>query len=136
HAEEQIDAVNSVLDEIGAAGKPTLMVFNKVDLLQNVFAIEPYLARFPNAVAISAQTGQGIPNLLSELGTLLRPIREFVELSVPHANTGLIARLHSMGQVVERNYQGKTARFKARIPPYLLAEFEPFIVGNGSGNGH
>ena len=32
-AEEQIQAVNTVLEEIGAAGKPTLMVFNKIDRL-------------------------------------------------------------------------------------------------------
>jgi hypothetical protein len=33
-----------------------------------------------------------------------------------------------VGQVVERNYNGKTARFKARIPPHLREEFAPFVV--------
>ena len=40
-----------------------------------------------------------------------------------------IARLHEVAQVVERRYNGKTAKFKARIPPHLHEEFAPFIVG-------
>jgi hypothetical protein len=36
--------------------------------------------------------------------------------------------LHAVGQVIERDYNGKTAYFKARIPPYLRGEFTPFIV--------
>jgi hypothetical protein len=51
---------------------------------------------------------------------------------VPHDRAAVIARLHEVGQVVERNYKGKTARFKARIPPNTRREFEPFIV-NGNG---
>jgi hypothetical protein len=40
----------------------------------------------------------------------------------------VIARLHSVAQVIERDYDGDTARFRARIPPHLHAEFAPFIV--------
>ncbi|MEO7299303.1 MAG: GTPase HflX [Verrucomicrobiota bacterium] len=127
-AEEQILAVNSVLEEIGAAGKPTIMVFNKIDRFEKDDLLNKFYARFPNAVGISAKTGAGIPSLLAELSTQLRPIREFVELDVPHHHTALIARLHEVAQVIERNYEGVSARFKARIPPHFHAEFAAFIV--------
>jgi GTP-binding protein HflX len=127
-ADDQILAVNSVLEEIGAAGKPTLMVFNKVDRFATEEMLNNYLEKFPGAVGISAKSGQGIPELLAELGSLLRPVREFVELSVPHHDSAIMARLHSMAQVVERNYDGETARFKARIPPHLHQEFAPYII--------
>ena len=127
-AEEQILAVNSVLEEIGAAGKPTIMVFNKIDRFENDDSLNKFYGRFPHAVGISAKTGAGIPSLLAELGTQLRPIREFVELDVPHHHTALIARLHQVAQVIERNYEGVSAKFKARIPPHFHAEFAPFIV--------
>ncbi|MGO9200507.1 MAG: GTPase HflX [Limisphaerales bacterium] len=128
-AREQIQAVDAVLGEIGAEGKPTLMVFNKIDQLNGSRdALTPFLERYPRGVALSAATGQGIPALLSELSSQLRPIREFMELSVPHDQAGVIARLHEVGQVVERDYNGKTARFKARIPPHLHEEFAPFFV--------
>jgi GTP-binding protein HflX len=129
-AEEQIRAVNTVLEEIGAAGKPTLMVFNKIDRLKNGELVHRYLERYPNGAAVSAATGEGFPALLGELGSRLRPVREFVELKVPHTASAVIARLHAVGQVIERNYNGASAHFKARIPAHLHAEFAPFIVRN------
>jgi GTP-binding protein HflX len=118
-----------VLKEIGAEGKPTLMVLNKIDQLNGSRdTLGRFTERFPGSVAISARNGEGIPALLSELGSQLRPIRDFIELSVPHDKAGVIARLHEVAQVVHRNYNGKTARFKARIPPHLREEFAPFIV--------
>jgi GTP-binding protein HflX len=128
-AEQQVQAVDTVLKEIGADGKPTLMVFNKIDQLNGRHnALSRSLEHHPNGVAISATTGEGIPALLAELGSQLRPLREFMELSVPHEQSGVIARLHEVAQVVERDYNGKTARFKARIPPHLHEEFAPFVV--------
>ncbi len=128
-AAEQIQSVETVLGEIGAEGKPTLMVFNKVDQLNGSRdGLTRFLEHYPRGVALSAATGEGIPALLAELGSQLRPIREFLELSVPHDRAGIIARLHEVGQVVERDYNGETARFKARIPPHLREEFAPFLV--------
>ena len=135
-AEEQIASVNAVLEEIGAAGKPTLMVFNKIDKLENPALVDMFLASHQHAVAISAERGDGLPALRAQLGTSLRPVREFVELSVPHENAAAIARLHSQAQVVERNYRGRKAKFKARIPPHLIPEFQPFIIANGKTGKH
>jgi GTPase len=126
-AEEQIDAVNTVLMEIGAAEKPVLMVFNKIDRITG--GIAPLLReKYPHAVSISARTGEGIAPLLAELGTQLRPIREFLDLRVPQERAAVIARIHAVGQVVESRYSGKNARFKVRIPPHHHAEFAPFLV--------
>jgi GTP-binding protein HflX len=128
-AEEQIEAVNTVLKEIGADGKPTLMVFNKVDRLNGHASVLPrFMEKHPNAVAISAREGDGIPNLMAELGSQLRPVREFVELAIPHDRAEVIARVHEVGQVVQRSYSGSKAKLKARIPPHLHEEFAPFLV--------
>jgi len=128
-AAEQIAAVNAVLQEIGAEGKPTLMVFNKSDQLNgSQEKLSAFLEQYPHSVVISALSGDGLPALTAELSTQLRPIREFLELSVPHDQSGVIARLHEVGQVIERDYTGETARFKARIPPHLHGEFASFII--------
>jgi GTP-binding protein HflX len=126
-AEEQIAAVNSVLKEIGAEGKPVLMVFNKLDKL-NGSALNGLREKFPQAVEISATTGEGVSHLLAELGTQLRPMREFLELKIPHEQSAVIARLHKVGQIIERRYNGKTAKFKVRIPPHHHAEFASYIL--------
>jgi GTP-binding protein HflX len=126
-AAEQIDAVNDVLLEIGAGEKPVLMVFNKLDRLDG--GIAPVMRdKYPHAVSISAKTGEGIEPLLAEIGTQLRPIREFLDLRVPLTEAAVIARLHAVGQVVESRYNGKNARYKVRIPPHLHGEFAAFVV--------
>lgn len=126
-AAEQLQAVNRVLEEIEADGKPTLMVFNKIDRLENRESVRRILEQHPHAVAASAQTGEGLDGFLAELGTVLRPLREFVELHVPHGEAAVIARLHSVAQVVERNYEGEVACFKARVPPHYLREFQRYL---------
>jgi len=127
-AQEQIDAVNTVLMEIGAAEKPVLMVFNKIDQVNGGGTLNRLREQFPNSVAISARTGEGIAPLFAELGTQLRPIREFLDLRVPQEKAAVIARIHAVGQVVTSRYTGKTARFKVRIPAHLHAEFAAFVV--------
>jgi len=129
-ATDQINSVNTVLDEIGARGKPTLMVFNKIDRIGSAELVLRFREHFPHAVAVSAKTGEGVSELLAELGTSLRPIREFVQLEVPHSESAVIARLHQTAQVVERDYNGEKAQFKARIPPHLHAEFAPYIIAD------
>ena len=134
-AGEQIAAVNAVLAEIGAGEKPTIMIFNKMDRLNpggtgagGMGALNRLREHHPHAVAISATTGEGIASLLAEIGPQLRPKREFLELRVPHGQAAVIARLHKVGQVIERRYSGKTARFKVRLPPQYHDEFAPFIA--------
>jgi len=127
-AEDQIQAVNTVLAEIGAAEKTTLMIFNKMDRPHDAGVLNRLQERYPHAAAISAVTGDGIASLLSEIGTQLRPKREFLELRVPHEQAAVIARLHQVGQVISRSYRGPAARFKARIPPHYHDEFAPYIV--------
>jgi GTP-binding protein HflX len=131
-AGEQIQSVNSVLEEIGATGKPTIMVFNKIDRLNldgnGNGSAHAFLAQHPNGVGVSAKTREGLPVLLQELNNQVRPVREFMELSVPHEASAVIARLHAVAQVVERDYNREKAWFKVRLPPHLHDEFAPFIV--------
>ena len=126
--EDQIAAVNEVLAEIGAADKPTLMVFNKVDRVGHGQLLERYLLQYSSAVGISAAAGLGIDELLAQLALVLKPVRDLVELNVPYSHAPVMARLHAVGQVLEREYNGQTAWFKARIPPQLRREFEHYIL--------
>jgi GTP-binding protein HflX len=128
--EEQQLAVNTVLKELGVGEKPVLTVLNKIDRFNTADLVHGWLERFPTAVAVSAKTGAGFPALLAELGSRLRPVREFVELAIPHGEAAVVSRLHEVAQIVERKYDGDTARFKARIPPQVRADFARFIVAD------
>src|SRR3954471_137101 len=70
--EMQIDAVTSVLDEIAAAHLPQLLAFNKADLAAEAGA--RLAARHPGSVAVSAETGKGIDDLLQAIADRLRAL--------------------------------------------------------------
>ena len=127
-AHQQIEAVNAVLTELGAADKPTLMVFNKVDREVGASVSARLIQEFPNAVGISARMGTGLKELMAELGVMLRPVRELVHLAIPHDQAPLIARLHAVAQVLETDYKGARAKFLAQVPPHIVHEFKAFIV--------
>jgi len=128
-AAEQIAAVNEVLKEIQADDKPTLMVFNKTDLLPARNGNLHWLREHDHAVAISARKKQGLDELLAELGTMLRPIRAHLSLTIPQSNGQALARIRAIGQVDEELYEGNQVHLKARIPPHLREEFAPYIQG-------
>lgn len=126
--DEQIKAVNTVLEEIKAHEKPCMMVFNKIDQVESSGIIEHYLETHGPAVAISAKSRQGFDSFLAELGTQLRPIRQFLELKIPQEKTQVMARLYEVGQVEDRRFEGNDAFFKVRIPPQCHHEFEPYLL--------
>ena len=72
YLERHIEAVESVLEEIGALGRPRLLVFNKMDALEDEVAQLGLRARFPGAKFISAMNRQGIPELRDEAIRRLR----------------------------------------------------------------
>ena len=126
--EEQIEAVNVVLDELGVADKPTLMVFNKIDRVTTPGLAKRFTDLHPNSIVVSASTGEGFEAFMAELGKQLRPVREMLVLSIPHSQSQVIAQLHEVGQVLERDYDAAEAVFKALIPPSHRATFEPVII--------
>ena len=62
-AETHIKAVHSVLDELGASARPTLIVFNKVDKLTDRSDLEELKADHPHSVCVSGLTGEGLGEL-------------------------------------------------------------------------
>jgi GTP-binding protein HflX len=96
--DQQIEAVRSVLEEIGADGIPELLVVNKSDR-------GPRAARFaelhPGSVAVSAIDGTGIDELLRAIGDRLRIADRVVELVVPFARGDVLAAVHREGEVVD-----------------------------------
>lgn len=125
-AVEQIQAVDEVLKEINGDDKPTLMVFNKVDQLPERNGNLHWLREYDHAVAMSARTGEGMEELMAELGTMLRPIRQCLHLRIPAANGAAQARVRALGQIDEEHYEGEWVHLYARIPAHAQAEFEAF----------
>ncbi|NBV27108.1 MAG: GTPase HflX, partial [Actinobacteria bacterium] len=100
NAEEQIEAVRIVLDDIGAGEVPELMVFNKADVEPSWTA--ELVARREGSIAVSALTGQGMERLIETVGDRLRSGDRVVTLRFPAGRGDLIAAAHREGDVVAK----------------------------------
>lgn len=125
---EQSVAVGAVLKEIGAAEKPAMVVFNKVDRLGGCGVAERLAELYPEAVRVSARTGEGFGDLLAELGKRLKPVRQEMVLRIAPDQSSTIARAHALGQVVESRFEGELTVLRVYLPPHCRAEFERFEV--------
>jgi GTP-binding protein HflX len=126
--DEQIRAVNSVIKELDAFDKQTLIVFNKIDLLDNKELVEIYRKRFPGSVAISARTGEGVGALVQALQHELASWRLRSRFRIRASESALIAEIHRVGHVLELRYEGSDAIIVAHIPPQLEQKVAPFAL--------
>ena len=126
--DEHIEAVNNVTKELGAFGKQTLLVFNKIDALQNDELVEIYRKKFPGSVAISARMGAGVATLVQALENELGSWRLRSGFRVPLTEAGLIAEIHRIGHVIELHYEDEFALIVAHVPAQLEQKLSAFAI--------
>lgn len=95
----QIEQVNQVIEEIGAAEIPQILVFNKIDVNPQLDPRVEDEGEGPPAVWLSARSGAGVDGLKELVGTLLRPLPEHCELRLPPTAGALRSRLFQFGAV-------------------------------------
>ena len=128
--DSQLEAVREVLDVIGAAKVPELLVFNKLDATDGV---EHLLAAHPSSVAVSALTGAGLEHLGTVIGDRLRAAAATAEFVVPFSRGEVMAGLHRSCQVLSETATGEGMRYLVRIDDASAARFADFRrPGNGN----
>ena len=126
HAREQIAAVRSVLEEIGAAEVPELLAFNKADIAPDG---KLWVDRIPGSVLLSAVTGEGVEGLGAAIAERLRALAKVVELVVPYERGDVLAAVHREGEVLTEAHGPDATRVRARLDEVGASRFREFLVG-------
>ncbi len=128
-AAEQIAAVEIVLKEIEAWGKPTVVALNKIDkLTDGATVLEKFQREFDHAVPISAKDRTNFDQLLDEIANRLADRRVDVTLSIPHDRAKTIALVYRSGYVTAREMENGNVVLRAHIPKVLAGELTPYVV--------
>ena len=130
--DEQLDemqrAVEQVLAGIGADRLPTQLVVNKID------RVDPLRRRrlenaFPDAVHVSALTGEGLDALRARIAERFADRFEAVWLLVPYEDGAKLAELYALGAPIEERVDGpEGVLVQARLPRAELARFARYLV--------
>ncbi len=130
NAQAQAEAVHQTLVEIEADHIPVLTVLNKIDRLQDPEGAQRALQGYPNSVAISALSGQGIPDLLQAINESLYENYTPIMIQLPYQQGNLISLFHELGQVERIEHIRGGVKIQGRLPGRLLARYQPFLLGN------
>jgi len=121
----QITAVRGVLADIGAAEVPELIVINKVDRAV-AESLNMLHANYPDAVFVSARTGEGLDQLRATVESLLpRPEIEIRAL-IPYERGDLVNSIHQTGEFLSTEHLADGTLVVARVNPALAGELAPY----------
>jgi len=112
---KQIESVNVVLEEIGCGDKPTLMVLNKVDSLQNLAQLEMLQTVFADTVGISARTGFGLDKLAEKVAEKYKGGEVLVRVSASQSNGKVQSFLRAHAQIINEQYLDGFVLIDARL---------------------
>ncbi|MGI5963627.1 MAG: GTPase HflX [Lawsonibacter sp.] len=121
--QEQAAVVEQLIHELGADRTPRLEVFNKCDCWQG--ELRP---QGENRVAISAKTGEGIPELLRAIGGILDTGAKRVTIHLPYDKGGLLDKLYQDAKVEQVDYS-QTIDVVAVCTPKVIGQLGPLVEG-------
>ncbi|MFI7600617.1 GTPase HflX [Actinoplanes sp. NPDC049681] len=123
--EGQVSAVREVLGEVGADRIPELLVVNKIDAADEETMLR--LKRtWPDAVFVSARSGQGIADLHAAIAQRLPRPAVDLRVLLPYDRGDLVARIHRRGQVLDTRHTDEGTELRVRVDEQLAAELAAF----------
>lgn len=127
NALQQARTVGEVLRELGAVDKPMVTALNKIDLLPDPAVVAERLAgEFPDAVPISAATGQGLNDLLARVEEVLNRNLLPLRALIPYSEGDLVSLWHTHGLIERERHTPEGVLLEGMLPQPLYGRFQPY----------
>lgn len=127
----QINAVRTVVNEVIAehdgTRAPELLVVNKIDAADGLTLAQLRRA-LPDAVFVSARTGEGLERLQQRMAELITPTDTVVDVTIPYERGDLVNRVHADGRIDATEHTAEGTRIKARVPVPLAAALREYAT--------
>lgn len=126
-AMSQLAVTEGILTDLGAAGKPTLYVYNKCDRAELGFG---HLAVDPckNSVAVSALTGEGLDELINKLEIMVQNGKSEETFIIPNSDAGIVNRLYSQAEIIDVDYGSEAVTVRATVDAKTRGQYDKYRV--------
>jgi len=112
---EQMQVTKQVLEEIGAGQKPAFLVFNKADLVKEVFLPKILERKYIDCISVSALRPADMHRLRETIFSYFERDMMDLEITVPYSDTWLQSQIHEFSKVISKEYLEEGAHFHIRI---------------------
>jgi len=123
----QIATVRQVVGELGARGIDELIVFNKIDLVDETTLLA-LRGLEPKSIFVSSRTGEGFEELQKAMSDRLPRPNVAVNVLVPYNRGDLVSRMHLNSEIKKIDYQETGTYIEAMVRPDIAAELAQFNV--------
>lgn len=124
----QIETVEKILIDLGISDVPILKIFNKIDLLQHSSELLGNNTKSKSQnIRISAETGEGIAELMDKLRSLLFKDLKLFYLEIPKNNKNIVQTFPKWSIVLKRRENRECTELKIMANPNLMINFLPYI---------
>lgn len=135
NAQEQTEAVEATLSDLGVSDRPMLKVLNKVDCLEGMNATEvEHLAETmglpADYIAVSARRGWGLDKLRAQMEHAIAQTMVACDALIPYDRNDLVALWYDQGVVEQQQFEAEGTHLSGRIPDTLAPQFDNFRNGN------
>lgn len=124
---EEVSTTLTVLEEIGAAGRPVITVCNKTDLLEDEMHLS--VEGMDDPVWLSCRTGEGVEELRARLSSYFATRFHDTTYRLPTDRWDLVALLHREARVHEEEADGHSVTVRAAVPEKLRTALREYAVG-------
>ncbi len=124
HAETTL----KVLNELGAKDKKIITVFNKIDLLWDESTRQELAIQYPEAIFISAHSGEGLEVLQDKMEAIIEADFAQLKLLIPHERYDLVARLHREGGVRKEEARDEGFYLVGSVPERMMPLLKQYVV--------
>ncbi len=125
---DQAATVEEILEDLGAGEKPMVVALNKIDLKPPTEVVAEALLEYPQAVAVSAERGKGMDDLLAQVEGALREGMVVVRALLPYSEAELLHLLHEWGSVEREEHTEQGTLVVGRAPAALAERMQTWSV--------
>jgi GTP-binding protein HflX len=125
--EHQIETVRDVMEEIGAGGKPEVLVLNKVDVVEDELSLKAARREHEGAVPVSAVQSWGVDALKERVLEFVMDRKAEVLVSLPGTDGKLLSYVERYGTVMEREVRDGKVDLRVRIERRYLKPLQEYI---------
>ncbi|MDP3981247.1 MAG: GTPase HflX [Chlamydiota bacterium] len=127
--QERMESVHTVLQEMEVE-KPMILVFNKVDLLDNLSVIDSLLRKSTNAVAVSAKAERGLEALHQLIDQFLCEGLSVYYFFIPHQAQDSLTYVYRSGRVLHKSYDADGVNMKIEMDPRFIYPIKKYLVNH------